>query len=104
MLPIVEPRISIWRKKMWRRSSSGWKPAVAPHGHDPSAVPHGLDRLREHLAADVLDHDIDAALAGQSHGLRHEVLARVVDATSAPSAFARADFASVPAVAITRAP
>jgi hypothetical protein len=58
-----------------RRGEAGGRAA----GDDPAAVAHRADRLLEHLAADVLDHDIDAALAGERARHLGEVGAAVVD-------------------------
>src|SRR5262245_9718378 len=47
--------------------------------HDAATGPHRPHALFEHLAADVLDHDIDATLLGQRLALGDEVLLRVID-------------------------
>jgi hypothetical protein len=55
------------------------KPRRRAARDDPPAVLHRANALLEHVAADVLDHEVDAALLRQPARLRHEVPARVVD-------------------------
>ena len=73
--------------------------------HDAPAPRRREDALREDLAADVLDHDVDALLVGEPLALCNEVLRRVVDdLVGAELACARSAFSSVLVVVMTRAP